>query len=60
MKPEQTTTDEASQEPQDRTPQRRPYEAPRLVPFGHVTKLTAGVKFGTSDLTSQNAFSSII
>jgi hypothetical protein len=40
-------------EPRDESQQgRRPYEAPRLVPFGHVKELTAGGKPGISDITS--------
>jgi hypothetical protein len=57
MNQEQTTTGEAGQEPQDGTAQRRrPYESPRLVPFGHVKELTAGAKLGTSDLSTQTGF----
>jgi hypothetical protein len=32
--------------------QRRPYEPPRLVAFGHVRELTAGKNPGISDFTS--------
>jgi|GraSoiStandDraft_30_1057271.scaffolds.fasta_scaffold2725671_1 hypothetical protein len=40
-------------EPRDESRQgRRPYEAPHLVPFGHVKELTAGGKPGISDITS--------
>lgn len=52
MKQEQNTTG-GHPEPHDGAPQpRRPYEAPRLVPFGHVKELTAGGKPGISDITS--------
>jgi hypothetical protein len=52
MKQEQNATS-GRQEPRDGSPQqRRPYEAPRLVRFGHVKELTAGGKPGFADITS--------
>jgi hypothetical protein len=52
MKQEQNATS-GRPEPRDESRQgRRPYEAPHLVPFGHVKELTAGGKPGISDITS--------
>jgi hypothetical protein len=47
------TTFEEGGERQDGPPQRRrTYEAPRLVPYGHVKELTADAKPGRSDFTT--------
>lgn len=52
MKTDQTGPEHEDREPDARTRQpRRPYEAPRLIVFGHVRELTAGVKAGHSDVS---------
>ena len=57
MKPEQSKSEGVANEtgrgrPEGASGQRRPYEPPHLVAFGHVRELTAGKNPGFSDITS--------
>lgn len=52
MKTERTSREHEGREPDARTRRpRRAYEAPRLIVFGHVKELTAGVKAGHADVS---------
>jgi hypothetical protein len=57
MKPEQSKSEVVDHEMgrgrvEGASRQRRPYEPPHLVAFGHVRELTAGKNPGISDFTS--------
>ncbi|MBJ7597808.1 MAG: hypothetical protein DLM67_11325 [Candidatus Nephthysia bennettiae] len=60
MKPEQSKPEGAKQgmaRPREEgaTQQRRPYEPPHLVAFGHVRELTAGKNPGFSDFSTSGS-----